>query len=65
MANTTKYRLFSGDMGYNIKEKLEKIFYDAGGKPENLKKAILNRGLNAEGNWVGFDKAAQIHKIKK
>jgi hypothetical protein len=24
-----------------VKEKLEKIFYDAGGKPENLKKAIL------------------------
>lgn len=26
---------------------------------------LANRGLNAVGDWVGFDKAAQIHKIKK
>ncbi len=26
---------------------------------------LVNRGLNAEGNWVGFDQAAKIHKIKK
>jgi len=32
-----------------IKEKLEKIFYDAGGKPENLKKAILTGKGNSKG----------------
>ncbi len=35
----------------------------------NLKQLIrielANRGLNAEGNWVGFEQAAKIHKIKK
>jgi len=30
-----------------------------------VRRELANRGLNAEGNWVGFDKAAQIHKIKK
>lgn len=30
-----------------------------------IRRELANRGLNAEGNWVGFDKAAQIHKIKK
>jgi hypothetical protein len=32
-----------------VKEKLEKIFYDAGGKPENLKKAILTGKGNSKG----------------
>ena len=32
-----------------IKTKLEKIFYDAGGKPENLKKAILTGKGNKKG----------------
>jgi len=30
-----------------------------------IRRELANRGLNGEGNWVGFDKAAQIHKIKK
>ncbi len=30
-----------------------------------VRQELANRGQNAEGNWVGFDKAAQIHKIKK
>ena len=30
-----------------------------------VRRELSNRGLNTEGNWVGFDKAAQIHKIKK
>ena len=30
-----------------------------------VRRELADRGLNAEGNWVGFDKAAQIHKIKK
>ena len=30
-----------------------------------IRRELANRGLNAEGNWVGFDKAAQIHKINK
>lgn len=30
-----------------------------------IRRELANRGLNAEGNWVGFDKAAKIHKIKK
>ncbi|MBA3673357.1 MAG: hypothetical protein H0W75_00100 [Chitinophagaceae bacterium] len=48
-----------------VKEKLEKIFYDAGGKPENLKKAILtgkgnkNREVSGLGyivdDMTGFD----------
>ncbi len=25
---------------------------------------LANRGLDREGNWVGFDKAKEIHKIK-
>lgn len=29
-----------------------------------IRRELANRGLNAEGNWVGFDKAAQIHKVK-
>lgn len=30
-----------------------------------VRRELANRGLNAKGNWVGFDKAAQIHKIRK
>lgn len=30
-----------------------------------VRRELANRGLNAEGNWAGFEKAAQIHKIKK
>lgn len=30
-----------------------------------IRRELANRGLNAEGNWVGFEKATQIHKIKK
>ncbi len=30
-----------------------------------IRRELANRGLNTEGNWVGFEKAAQIHKIKK
>ena len=30
-----------------------------------VRRELANRGLNAVGDWVGFDKAAQIHKIKK
>jgi hypothetical protein len=39
-----------------VKEKLEKIFYDAGGKPENLKKAILTGkgNKNKEVNGLGY-----------
>ncbi|MBI3518065.1 MAG: hypothetical protein HY062_01740 [Bacteroidetes bacterium] len=41
----------------NIREKLEKIFYGAGGKPENLKKAILtgrgNRNKEVPVNGLG------------
>lgn len=42
----------------NIREKLEKIFYGAGGKPENLKKAILtgrgNRDKSVPMNGLGY-----------
>jgi hypothetical protein len=39
-----------------VKEKLEKIFYDAGGKPENLKKAILTGkgNKNKEVSGLGY-----------
>ncbi len=41
-----------------IREKLEKIFYGAGGKPENLKKAILtgrgNRNKEVPVNGLGY-----------
>jgi hypothetical protein len=41
-----------------VKEKIEKIFYDAGGKPENLKKAILTGKGNSKGkhdvNGLGY-----------
>lgn len=39
-----------------VKEKLEKIFYDAGGKPENLKKAILTGkgNKNHEVSGLGY-----------
>lgn len=41
-----------------IREKLEKIFYGAGGKPENLKKAILtgrgNKNKEVPMNGLGF-----------
>ncbi len=41
-----------------VKEKLEKIFYDAGGKPEILKKAILTGKGNSKGkhdvNGLGY-----------
>jgi hypothetical protein len=30
-----------------------------------IRRELANRGLNAEGNWVGFDEAARIHKIEK
>lgn len=38
-----------------IRKKLENIFYDAGGKPENLKKAILNGKGNSDKAVHGFD----------
>ena len=54
----------------NVKEKLEKIFYDAGGKPENLKKAILtgkgNKNNEVSGlgyildDMTGFDENTPI-----
>lgn len=25
---------------------------------------LASRGLNDQGNWVGFDRARQIHKVK-
>ncbi len=39
-----------------VREKLEKIFYDAGGKPENLKKSILGGkgNKNHEVNGLGY-----------
>lgn len=37
-----------------VKEKLEKIFYDAGGKPENLKKAILTGKGNKNHEVIGL-----------
>ncbi len=30
-----------------------------------IRAELANRGQDAEGNWVGFDEAAKIHKIKK
>lgn len=43
----------------NIKDKLEKIFYGMGGKPENLKKAILtgkgNKNHEVSGLGVAYD----------
>lgn len=43
----------------NIKDKLEKIFYGMGGKPENLKKAILtgkgNKNHEVSGLGAGYD----------
>lgn len=30
-----------------------------------IRRELANRGQDDKGNWVGFDKAAQIHKIKK
>lgn len=40
----------------SVREKLEKIFYDAGGKPENLKKAILTGkgNKNHEVSGLGY-----------
>ncbi|MDI1355348.1 MAG: hypothetical protein PSX36_10540 [bacterium] len=29
-----------------------------------IRRELANRGLNTEGNWVGFDQAKKIHKIK-
>ena len=26
---------------------------------------LASRGLDREGNWVGFDRASQIHNVKK
>ncbi|MBL7901577.1 MAG: hypothetical protein JNK73_06255 [Bacteroidia bacterium] len=37
-----------------VRAKLEKIFYDAGGKPENLKKAILSGKGNADKEVSGL-----------
>lgn len=37
------------------RQKLEKIFYGAGGKPENLKKAILHGKGNKDNGVHGFD----------
>ncbi|HOJ19591.1 MAG TPA: hypothetical protein PLT92_13600 [Ignavibacteriaceae bacterium] len=28
-----------------------------------VKKELANRGLNAEGLWIGFEKAKQIHGV--
>ena len=41
----------------NVRDKLEKIFFGAGGKPENLKKAILNGkgNRNKEVSLNGFE----------
>ncbi|MBA3673340.1 MAG: hypothetical protein H0W75_00015 [Chitinophagaceae bacterium] len=30
-----------------------------------VRQELANRGLNSEGNWVGFDQAAKIHKMIK
>ena len=30
-----------------------------------IRRELANRGLNADGNWVGFAEAVKIHKIKK
>lgn len=30
-----------------------------------VREELANRGLNQHGDWVGFDEAAKIHKIKK
>ncbi len=38
-----------------LRQKLEKIFYGAGGKPENLKKAILKGKGNKDGGVHGID----------
>lgn len=62
----TKYQRLKG-----VKDKLEKIFYDAGGKPENLKKAILtgkgNKDKEVSGlgyihdNMDGMDETTPTH----
>ena len=53
----------------NIREKLEKIFYGAGGKPENLKKAILtghgnkNREVPVNGlGYVPYENTDHLHE---
>lgn len=56
-----------------VKEKLEKIFYDAGGKPENLKKAILtgkgNKNHEVSGlgyipdDMTGFDETSSMSDL--
>lgn len=32
---------------------------------ELAKKELANRGLGKKGEWVGFDKAAELHQVKK
>lgn len=48
----------------NVREKLEKIFYGAGGKPENLKKSILtgrgNRDKAVPMNGLGYFSTEQV-----
>lgn len=52
-----------------IREKLEKVFYGAGGKPENLKKAILtgkgnqNKEVPVNGlGYISYEKANGLHE---
>lgn len=52
-----------------IREKLEKIFYGAGGKPENLKKAILtgrgnkNKEVPVNGlGYIGYENVDGLHE---
>ncbi|HBF89364.1 MAG TPA: hypothetical protein DDX39_12050 [Bacteroidales bacterium] len=44
-----------------VREKLEKIFYDAGGKPENMKKAVLKGkgNKNNEVSGLGYAPSAE------
>jgi len=30
-----------------------------------IRQELANRGVDGNGNWVGFDKAKEIHKVKK
>jgi hypothetical protein len=46
-----------------VKDKMEGIFYTAGGKPENLKKAILHGRGNRDHSVLGYIPDHDVHSI--
>jgi hypothetical protein len=52
--------LFSTTSTTLLVESLNKVF-DVN---ELIKNELVNRGVDANGRWVGFNKAAKLHKVK-